>query len=178
MITVVSGTNRSGSLTLKYAAHFTDIIKQSGQDAQLLDLALLNAEDFTQEMYDPSQMSSTFLSLQQRFVIEADKLVFFVPEYNGSYPGVLKLFIDAVSVYETAKNFGGKKIALIGIASGRAGNLRGMDHLADTLAHMGAWVLPNRLPISAAHEYLPEETITHQATLDNLKKHAQQLIAA
>jgi NAD(P)H-dependent FMN reductase len=48
-------------------------------------------------------------------------------------PGSLKLFIDACSVREYKQNFKGKKAALVGIASGRAGNLRGMDHLTGVM---------------------------------------------
>ena len=44
-----------------------------------------------------------------------------------------------------------KKALLTGVATGRAGNLRGMDHLADILNYLKITVHPNKLPISAVN---------------------------
>ena len=68
-------------------------------------------------------------------------------QYNSSYSGIIKLFIDAVSVRKYSETFKGKKIALMGVPSGRAGNLRGMDHLTTALNYLGMIVFPNRLPL-------------------------------
>ena len=48
-------------------------------------------------------------------VLDADGLVIVVPEYNGSYPGALKLFIDMLKFPESFEN---KPVAFIGIAAG------------------------------------------------------------
>src|SRR5690606_4596895 len=55
----------------------------------------------------------------------ADNFIIVMPEYNGSFPGVLKLVIDSCN----PEIFKHKSFALVGVSSGRAGNLRGMDHL-------------------------------------------------
>ncbi len=179
MITVISGTNRPGSKTLLFARHYAEQLRTLGQDSQLLDLAEVEHGFFTREMYDPAAMHPTLVELQRDLVLGADKLAIFVPEYNGSYPGVLKLFIDGISVNEYARNFRGKRIALIGVSSGRAGNLRGMDHLADTLAHMGGWVLPNRLPLSGVDALVDTEgRVTDDGTSSVLLQQAQELIDA
>lgn len=178
MITVVSGTNRPGSRTLLFARHFADQLRELGQEVQLLDLTELAMADFAGEMYDPTTLSAHLLELQDRFILGADRFAFFVPEYNGSYPGVLKLFIDAISVRETNANFGGKYAALVGIASGRAGNLRGMDHLGAALSHMGAWVLPAKLPISSIYGLLDNERVSDAKTTAALLQHARDLVAA
>src|SRR5690606_6582644 len=70
--------------------------------------------------------------------------------YNGSFPGVLKMFIDACSVRQSAKTFEGKKAAMAGLAAGKAGNIRGMDHLTGVLNYLGTVVMPYKLPISGA----------------------------
>ncbi len=178
MITIISGTNRAGSLTLDYARHFQSVLSDLGEAAELLDLSEVQPDFFSKAMYDPNQMDHRLLALQDAHILRADKLVILCPEYNGSYPGILKLFIDGISVREYSRNFQNKVVALIGISSGRAGNLRGLDHLADTVAHMGGWVLPTRLPISLADGLLTDGRLTDEATLKSLKQHAQQLIAA
>ena len=178
MITIISGTNRTGSLTLRYAKAFVQLLDQQGQPAQLLDLAELDHSVFSNIRYDPEKMSPALKALQQQYILEADKLVMFVPEYNGSYPGVLKLFIDGISVNNYDKNFTGSTTAVVGISSGRAGNLRGVDHLADVINHMGGWVLPLRLPISLADKHIDADGNLSESTAKSLNKLAGQLIEA
>ncbi|MTB52530.1 NADPH-dependent FMN reductase [Lewinella sp. W8] len=178
MITVISGTNRSGSRTLLFANYFHELLISKGVESQLLDLTKLPLGDFIPEMYSSKFIAPELKSIQERYVLGAQKLAIFVPEYNGSYPGVLKLFIDGISVNEYPKNFKNKAVALIGVASGRAGNLRGMDHLGDTIAHMGGWVLPNKLPLSSVEQLLDDQDrLVDADTISVLDKHANQLIA-
>lgn len=178
MITIISGTNRSDSLTAKYARHLMVILTELGQEAHLLDLAEVELELLTSIVYHPAKMSPALKELQAKYVLGAQKIIILAPEYNGSFPGVLKLLIDGISVNEYAGNFTGKVTALVGISSGRAGNLRGLDHLAEIISHMGGWVLPNRLPISLADQKITNGLVSEEATLAALKQQAQQLIAA
>ncbi|OAV44729.1 NADPH-dependent FMN reductase [Lewinella sp. 4G2] len=178
MITVISGTNRKDSVTLAYAQHYVEALRAAGEGAQLLDLSEVSLAGLQREMYSPDTMDAAWRTLQETYILGAQKMVFISPEYNGSYPGVLKLFIDGISVNNYKQNFSGKIVALVGISSGRAGNLRGMDHLGDCLAHMGAWVLPNRTPVSLADQHLEDRILTDAPTVEELKKQIQQLITA
>lgn len=178
MITVISGTNRPASRTLVFARHFTELLLEMGEESEMLDMAELHHGYFEGKMYDPLSKDTQLVKWQQRYVNGVEKFAVFVPEYNGSYPGILKLFIDAISVIDYAGNFAGKHVALIGISTGRAGNLRGIDHLADVFAHMGAWVLPNRLPLSGVEQLLTEDRLTDEETKSALKQQAEQLITA
>jgi len=179
MITIISGTNRSGSKTLDFATSFLEMVSEMGEDVQLLDLSTLAPEWLFSGMYDKSKMTPELLDIQKRFVLDTDAFVVFAPEYNGSFPGMVKLFIDAISVNEYPRNFKNKTFALVGISSGRAGNLRGIDHLADIIAHMGGWVLPNKLPLSGVDALLDEKgNVTDAATLTSLRSCAEQLITA
>lgn len=179
MITVISGTNRPNSRTVQLARHFLAELQALGANAQLLDLAEVDMAHYVRDMYDAKAMAPGLAELQQRYVLDVEKLVFVVPEYNGSYPGVVKLFIDGISVNQYPKNLGNKHVALIGVSSGRAGNLRGMDHLATTVNHMGGWLLPNKLPVSNVESLLNEAgELVDEGTISALKKLAVQLITA
>ncbi|SER32506.1 NADPH-dependent FMN reductase [Neolewinella agarilytica] len=179
MITIISGTNRPGSKTLQFATASLELLSEMDEDVQLLDLATIAPQWLHTGMYTPADITPELLDIQKRFVLNVDAFVIIVPEYNGSYPGMMKLFIDAISVNEYPSNFKNKAFALIGVASGRAGNLRGIDHLADTIAHMGGWVLPNKLPLSGVEALLNEDgKVTDEATLTSLRSSAEQLIAA
>lgn len=129
-------------------------------------------------MYNGDNLHPVIAEIQAEYILGATKLVFIAPEYNGSFPGTLKTFIDAISVHRYPENFSAKPVALIGISSGRAGNLRGLDHLADVLLHMGAHLMSKKLPISLANKLLDETgQISDPGTVKSITTQAKQLIS-
>ena len=97
-----------------------------------------------------------------------------MPEYNGSYPGILKLMIDNTDV---KKAWAHKKVLLTGVSSGRAGNLRGMEHLTGVLLHMKMLVHPNRLPISLVDTLMDEHfQFTDTSTLKAIHTQLDEFI--
>jgi NAD(P)H-dependent FMN reductase len=123
MITVISGTNRPNSKTRKIAVLVQEMLTEEGEEVALIDLANLPAEIFADSSY--ASKPESFEAFQNA-VFESDGLLTVVPEYNGSFPGVLKYFIDMLrfpeSLYETPAAF-------VGISSGRWGGLRAVEHL-------------------------------------------------
>ena len=73
--------------------------------------------------------------------------------------------------------FKNKKAALVGIAAGRAGNLRGLDHLADILNHVGAITFPSKLPISSIGEVLDNSGTIKEETVQAMTDHAKAFLA-
>ncbi len=178
MITVVSGTNRKNSECLNFARTYVNILeRKTSEPIRLLALEDIPHDWFHSDMYEEAAQSPSLTALQDEYILAANKFVFVMPEYNGSFPGSLKLFIDALSIRKYKGNFSGKIAALVGIASGRAGNLRGMDHLASVLNHMGTIVLPFQLPISRIRKLIDQDEIVDRATLEVLEKQADQLLA-
>lgn len=150
MITIISGTNRPNSETRRVAELYTSRLRaRTTETVKLLSLENIPADLIQIEMYSTPGQSAELALIQDEFLIAAEKLVVISPEYNGSFPGILKLFLDACSVRELRPTFMGKKAALVGVASGRAGNLRGMDHLTGVFNYLGVTVLPLQLPISS-----------------------------
>lgn len=144
MITVISGTNRKNNRTSVFAAHYAQALAaQTSEEVKLLDLATIAQDWMHVEMYDGQQQTPSLTAIQDEYILPATKFVIITPEYNGSYPGVLKTFIDGCSVRKYQKNFRNKKAVLAGISSGRAGNLRGMMHLAGVLNYVGVHVHPS-----------------------------------
>ncbi len=152
MITVISGTNREGNVSVSVAQTVLELLTNSKVDAQLLDLRKLPVDfAFRNDVFgnpDPG-----FSAIASQFVGNADKFVFVVPEYNGSIPGVCKAFIDAV----WPEQFKGKKAALIGLSSGRAGNVRGLDHLTNILNYLQVAVQPMKTSINHIDKHLNED---------------------
>ncbi len=178
MITIISGTNRKGSKTRIFAAYCAEQLKTKTQEAvEFIALEDIPHDWFFADMYKPSEQAKSLAELQDKAILPAQKFLILSPEYNGGMPGALKLFIDAISIREYVANFKGKKAALIGIASGRAGNLRGCDQGTTVLNHVGVQVMPNKLPISQIGSLLEGKTITDKATLDTLDQFLDAFLA-
>lgn len=161
MITVISGTHRKDNITIIFAEFYKNYIKQKGEEVQLLDLRTLPS-GFFQDNSIFGTPSDEVDKLLKTYLINADKYLFLLPEYNGSFPGIVKMLIDSA---EPAV-FKGKKAALTGISSGRAGNLRGMDHFTGILHYLDVDVLPFKLPISRIFTLMDESrNITDPETL-------------
>lgn len=153
MYTIISGTNRPGSKTMKVAEQYRDLLAEKGIPAPVVSL----------EDLDVFRRNPAIEKLEAEVLIPSGKIIFVSPEYNGSIPGVLKSLID---ISDVKKVWFGKKALLVGVSSGRAGNLRGMEHLTGILNHMKVVVCPNKLPISGVDQLLNGiGTITEQATL-------------
>lgn len=178
MITVISGSNRKNNKTLYFAKQAYQKLKEATEEEVVfLDLSKLDGGMITENMYKDVAQPHSIKEIQDRYFIPASKFWFFVPEYNGSYPGIVKLLLDAISVREIKKSFAEKKACITGIASGRAGNLRGMDHLADVLNHLGIHVHPDKSPISSIFKLLDAKDNSVQPEgIEILEKQLIQLL--
>lgn len=171
MITIISATNRPNSNTQKVALFYAQLMEKQGLVPKLFSLEQLSPDTKFIDLY--GKQSDTFQQLLEEYIIPAEKFVFIVPEYNGSFPGILKLFIDAIHP-DINRN---KKAALVGVSSGRAGNLRGMDHLTGVLHYLGIHVHPNKLPISSVLGLLDEQgKIKDEGTIKALDKQIKEFI--
>src|SRR6187551_2024734 len=154
MITIISGTNRHESNTGKVAAQYLQLLRDKGIDAQFVTL----------EGLDVNERNPSIQKLEKEILIPSDKFIFISPEYNGSIPGVLKSLID---ISDIKKVWWGKKALLTGVSTGRAGNLRGMEHLTGILHYVKVHVHPNKLPISVVDKLLNgANIITDAGTLE------------
>jgi len=150
MITIISATNRPGSSTLKVAQYYQKQLKEKGVDAGILSLSQLPANLIESDLY--GKRSAAFEPIQQ-VVTQTEKFLFIIPEYNGSFPGVLKTFIDACSFPES---FYEKKTALTGISSGKYGNIRGIDHFTGVCHYLHLNVMSLKLHIASINKEFDE----------------------
>ena len=118
----------------------------------------------TNEMYGPNKNPKMKL-IEETLLIPTTKFIFIVPEYNGSFPGAFKTFIDASNIVACFHN---KKACMVGVAAGRAGNLRGMEHLTNIFNHMKINVLHLKIPISDVSNQLDENGDVHNKEIDAL----------
>jgi len=152
MITVVSGTNRPNNRTLPFAQYYLDRLQASGAHAMLIDLQDLPPNFLQTDLY--GERTAAFAPLEQQMHASSG-YVFVAPEYNGSFPGVLKAFLDSME----PDLLHGKRAALVGTSTGKFGNLRGLEHLTGVLNYLQVEVLPFRAHIMEIHEVM---TVSHE----------------
>jgi chromate reductase len=164
MITIVSGTNRADSRTLQIASLYHRLLSERSADVQLLSL----------EGKPVWERGSDMVALETQFLIPAQKFVFVMPEYNASFPGILKVMMDNSDI---KKCWWYKKAALVGISDGRAGNLRGLDHMTSILHYMKVNVLYNKLILSKIKEEMDAAgTLLKPETLEAMNIQIEELI--
>jgi len=165
MITIISGTQRPGSNTQKVALIYQQLLKEKGKNTNILSLEGLNI----------LRRDADFEKIEREILIPTKAFIIITPEYNGSFPGSLKLLIDACKPPVVWHN---KKVLLTGVSSGRAGNLRGMDHLTGIFNHIKITVHPNKLPLSGINNLLTETgTFKDEATLMAVNQQLDEFLA-
>ena len=139
-IVVIPGSVRPGNYTSKAVALLAD------EFGQRPTVALEILDPTGMELPLPGQPATTADAqhLQDR-VSEADGVILVTPEYHGSFSCVMKLIIDNLGFPSSLK---GKPVALLGVAAGRIGAIKALEHLRSVASHVGAIVLPG--PVSVA----------------------------
>ena len=172
MITIISSTNRLESKSLKVAKEAFLLLKElTDKQVRLLDLSEINFENLNTTSYQSNSKYAN--NIRDEFLIPAQQFVFIIPEYNGSFPGILKYFIDTISTTGFSETFHNKKALLIGVSQGRAGNLRGLTHFASILMHMNVTVIPQSLPLSTIDNKWDEKGTLIDSTKKRIQKHLQ-----
>lgn len=156
MITIISSTNRKNSVSKKLTNIYCDILKEKKVDAEVIYLEDLPPDFTSTALYDQSGKNEIFNTFREK-MLNAEKMVFIVPEYNGSFPGVLKAFIDGLEFPHTFRD---KKAALVGISSGVQGAGLALSHLTDIFNYCGTHVLAQKPKLSRIEENLTENNLS------------------
>ena len=162
MITIISGTNRSNSNSLKVAKLCNEILEEKGIASQVYSLDSLSNDFLFSEMYQDH--SENFKNTITKYILLVDKIIFVVPEYHGSYSGALKVFLDAIS----SDDIMDKKTMLVGVASGHAGGIRPLGHLTDVLHHLRAEVFSRKPKLSYIDKLIDSKGDFNQNTIQSL----------
>lgn len=166
-ILIISGTNRPGANALKIAHILANHYKSAGVETELFSLS-----DMPREIFDPSSYATkppAFVEIQNK-VLAAPGVHIVTPEYNGSFPGVLKYFIDMLKFPES---FEGKPVAFTGEAAGIWGGLRSVEQLAQIFSYRNAHLFPDRVFIPGVVQKLDDAGQLTDASINSrLQKQA------
>ena len=154
MITIVVGSFREGSISSLLGEHIKKIFeKESNGEIQLLDLKNLPDSAFSAKSF---QKKDKFTQEQLAHITNSEKVYFIVPEYNGSYPGCLKHFID---LWQYPSDFDNKKVAFCGIAAGTWGGLRPVEHLMGVFSYRETQLFYKKVYISNSYKVITKDMI-------------------
>lgn len=160
--TIVVGTSRPNSYSLKVAKTIQAIYKSLGQpEPNLLELADLEfPSPLSQVNYAKDSTSQSVVKAVEQ-INRSEGLIFVVPEYNGSFPGVLKLFIDHWAYPES---FEYRPVCFVGLGN-RFGGLRPVEHLQGVMGYRNAYQLPQRVFLMNVAKLFSPETHELEDTL-------------
>jgi NAD(P)H-dependent FMN reductase len=174
MITIISGTNRVDNNSIRIANHISQVLAELVEQNQILNLQDLPVSILECSRHAKFDHAADFLALQEKYMFPSNKFVFVIPEYNGSIPGILKLLIDTCDIKQA---FYFKKACLFGLAAGRAGNLRGLDHLTNILNYLKMDVYFHKTPISQIDEELGDEgELIQESTIKTIRQQLEGFI--
>jgi NAD(P)H-dependent FMN reductase len=125
-IPVILGTTRKGRMSA-HAARFVNerIQARDGIRTELIDIAAIPLRmDDAGEATKDATLSETLM--------RADALVIVCPEYNHSFPGLLKHFLDGY-----LKEYIHKAVGVVGVSAGPFGGVRGIQDLLPVLRELG-----------------------------------------
>lgn len=152
---IISGTDRRDANALRIAKYLQKQYAQLPESE--VQPEIINLQDFpTQEVVGGKYGLETPEEIQSFFqpLLKADALVIVCPEYNGGYPGILKLFIDYLPFPES---FDKKPIAFVGEANGAFGGMRAVEQLQQVVGYRHAHVFPERVFISRVNKKFDDE---------------------
>lgn len=167
MISLLIGTNRPDSNTARVARHIVDLYSALGEPVHVIDLAQLPPDSFQGSSY---ASKSPAVQAAGDAVLQSRGLVVVTPEYNGSFPGALKYFIDLLP-FPAA--FERRPVVFVGLAAGEWGGLRPVEQLQAIFSYRNAHIYPERVFIPGVYKVLgPDGRIHDERILARLTRQA------
>jgi NAD(P)H-dependent FMN reductase len=166
-VPVILGTSRQGRRS-EPAAHFVfeEVSKREDMMTELIDIRKIRLSiDDAGEALKDSEFSAT--------VRRADGLILVVPEYNHSFPGLLKHVLDT-----NLEEYIHKAVGVCGVSAGPFGGARMIQSLLPVLRELGLVTIFSDVYFGMAGKLFDPASgrITDPAYVGRLKKFVDELI--
>ena len=157
-ILIFAGSTRQDSYNRKLAKVAASMAEQQGTKPTLLELSDYDIPLYNADL-EAQGTPADVVRLKQAMYDHAAWIIC-CPEYNGSYPALLKNAIDWAS--SPVKNdpqwsdgvlpFRNKVVGMASASPGGMGGLRAQSHLAPLLLNLECWVAPHSHAVGHAAE--------------------------
>lgn len=136
---IISCTDRPNSYAKKVSHYVASLYREEGLEPEVVSL-----EDFPLQEVIGGKYGKELKEVEafNAPIVNADGLVFVIPEYNGSFPGILKLFVDYLPF---PKAFEKMPMAFIGEAAGAFGAMRSVEQFQMIANYRNALQFPERV---------------------------------
>ncbi len=153
---IISATNRPESNSRQVATMIQNIYQKLDCHVEVISLTEIPFQKLIQNPYPDT------LPLEvQKIIHQLDASSGFTivcPEYNGSFPGILKFFMDHWSYPDT---FEYRPVCFVGLG-GRFGGLRAVEQLQQIMGYRNAFIYPQRVFLQNIGELLKNGQIQDQ----------------
>ncbi|MDR8389659.1 NAD(P)H-dependent oxidoreductase [Aliifodinibius sp. S!AR15-10] len=150
-LNIISGTDRPNSNALRVSKYLKEKYQEhSDVIPEIIDLRNFPLQEVSGGPY--GKKLEEVDNFTQRF-LDADGLCVVVPEYNGGYPGILKLMIDYLPYPSGLEK---KPVCFVGEADGAFGALRAVEQLQQVFSYRNAYIFPERVHIPRVNNNFDE----------------------
>ncbi len=173
----LAGSMRKASLNRKLLAVAVKTAQAGGAEVDVADLRELALPLYDGDLEEAEGPPEAAVRFKAR-IAAADGLLIASPEYNHSFPGVLKNAIDWASRDRSEGSLMGKPATIIG-AGGRAGTARAQMQLHETLAETGALVMVKpglQIQAFSPQQFDANGNLIDENTKELLAKHVEALV--
>lgn len=164
MIVVISGSNRPGNNSSVVAKALEAMVVDAGETIFPIDLETLPPDLFTPAAY--AEKPAAFEPIQEA-ILAADGILTVVPEYNGSFPGSLKYFIDCLRFPESLV---GIPSAFVGVAAGKWGGIRAVEQLEMVFQYRHAHLYGRRVFLGGIFGSITDGRLADQEALNRMQE--------
>lgn len=160
-IHILSSTDRPGSNALKVSEYVQKVISENCE-TEIFSLEDYPLQDIAGGQY--GKEIESIHSFNTKF-LDADGFLFVIPEYNGGFPGILKMFYDYLPFPKAFKRV---PVSLIGEAAGAFGALRAVEQFGQLLSYRNAHIFPDSMYIQRVNDSFDAENGLKNETLQKL----------
>ena len=176
---VFAGSTRTGSWNRKLAAAAATLARAGGAEVTHLELADLDIPMYNADL-EARGTPADVMKLKQ-IMFEHPAWIVCSPEYNASYPALLKNTMDWISSpvkndpawSDGFKSTRGKVVGMLSASPGALGGLRAQSHLAPLLLNLLCWVAPQNFALGRAADAFDDQG---QLTSDSARKNVQAVL--
>ena len=132
---IISCTNRKNSQTIVLSRYIHTLIPESA----FIDLSSTRLLEIT-DFYNDNKKIKKELNL----IHQSRGVILVLPEYNGSFPGIFKYFVD----HWNKDTFLNRVFYIVGLSVGRSQGFLAVRDAQNVLIHQGAVVYPQKTYVS------------------------------
>lgn len=180
-ILAFSGSTREGSFNQAIVTVAAQGAKDAGAEVTLVNLA-----DFEMPIFNEDEEAKNGIPEQaqafKELLMSHDGFLIASPEYNSSYPAVLKNAIDWASRKQGEEAilaaYKGKVAGIMAASPGGLGGMRVLVTLRMLLENLGVIVMPNQRSVAKVGGLVGDDGVVNdETTIKQLKKLGADLVA-